>query len=248
MIAEHEQACRDKEFKSLKQREVSKQLEVSCGKRLRDVAPSTGVVQKYGERKAHGNNGKDADNYVHVCDGGHSGDGGEENDERRDDVFAQVSGDHGRENEVQDVAAAGELIAGNGSEGEQNGDDSQYASGLVVARLEQIGDGELGKLARTRRNEVDEEQSRPSAACLPQGSEAMLVCVLRAAEKGSGADPRGQQRKHQDVSGKRSPGHEIVSLCLDAAKLQDGNREQRDNDKAKNGREKVHVLPFNGVT
>ena len=54
------------------------------------------------------------------------------------------------EDEVEDVAAADELVAGDGGVGEEDGDDAEDARGLVVAGFEEVGDGELGELARAR--------------------------------------------------------------------------------------------------
>ena len=68
--------------------------------------------------------------------------------------------------EVQDVSAADELIAGDGGVGEEDGDDAEHAGGLVVAGFEQVGDGELREFARARGDEVDEQRpAHPPADC-----------------------------------------------------------------------------------
>src|SRR6185437_2469881 len=101
--------------------------------------------------------------------------------ERGEDALALDSRD-GWEDEVQDVAAADELVAGDGCIGEENGQDTKHARGLVVARLQQIGDGELRELSGPWSDEIDERETSPSARGLPQGGEAVFVGVLCAAE------------------------------------------------------------------
>ena len=58
--------------------------------------------------------------------------------------------------EMQNVAATDELVAGDRGVGEENGDDAKNTSGLVVAGFEQVGNGELSEFARTRGNEIDD--------------------------------------------------------------------------------------------
>ncbi len=60
---------------------------------------------------------------------------------------------HRRKDQVHDVAAGAELVAGDGRVGEQNRDGPQHARRRVVAGFQQIGNGELRELARTRRDE-----------------------------------------------------------------------------------------------
>ncbi len=117
--------------------------------------------------------------------------------------------------EVEDVAAADELVAGDGGVGEEDGDDAEDAGGLVVAGFEQVGDGELGELAGARRDEVDEREAGPSAAGLPEGGEAVSVGVFCAAEERAGADPAGEQGEDEDEGGEAAAGDEVVGLGSD---------------------------------
>ena len=87
------------------------------------------------------------------------------------------------EDEVEDVSAADELVAGDGGVGEQDGDDAEDAGGLVVAGLEQVGDGVLGEFAGAGRDEEDEQESGPSAGGLPEGDEAVAIGVFGSAEE-----------------------------------------------------------------
>ena len=200
------------------------------------------MMDEDGQRDEHGEGGEQADDDVHVGDRGHAGDGGEDDDEGGDDVLAEVRGDEVGEDEVENVSAADELIAGDGGVGEEDGDDAEHAGGLVVASFEQIGDGELRELARARRDEVDEQQTGPAAAALPERGEAVLVGVLRAAEQRARADPAREQRKDQDKRGQRAPGDEVVGLGLDLAEARERDGEQRNDNEAENNRVKIHVF------
>ena len=134
---------------------------------------------------------------------------------------------------MQDVAAADELIAGDRGVGEEDGDDAEHARGLVVARFEQVGDGELRELAGARSDEVDEQQTGPSAGGLPQRGEAVLVGVLCAAEQRAGADPTGEQREDENERRKRAAGDEVVGLGLYLAEPRERDVEQRQDDQAR---------------
>ncbi len=57
------------------------------------------------------------------------------------------------------VAATLELVAGDADVGEQNGESTQHARGLVIANLKQVGQSELSELAGTGSDEVDEQQA-----------------------------------------------------------------------------------------
>ena len=98
-------------------------------------------------------------------------------------VLAQIGGRCGGKDEVEDVSAADELVAGDAGVGEEDGDNAQHTGGLVVADFQQIGNGELREPARARRDEVDKEQAGPSAAGLPQRGKAVVVGFLRAAQQ-----------------------------------------------------------------
>ena len=104
-------------------------------------------------------------------------------------IFAEVGADDGGEDEVENVAAADELVAGDGGVGEEDGDDAEDAGGLVVAGFEQVGNGELGELAGAGRDEVDKQEPGPAAGPLPQSGKAMFIGIFRAAEKRARANP-----------------------------------------------------------
>ncbi len=118
------------------------------------------------------------DEEVHVRDRRHPGDGGEDDNEACDQVAAQDGSDEVGEDEVQDVAAADELVAGDCGIGQDDGHDAEDAGGLAVAGFEQVGDGELGELAGAGRDKVDEQQPGPSSGALPERDEAVVVGVL----------------------------------------------------------------------
>ena len=65
---------------------------------------------------------------------------------RRHNPQAHFSRNAG-EDQMQDVAAADELIAGDDHVRNNDGDGGQHASSGVVARFKQIGNGELRKMA-----------------------------------------------------------------------------------------------------
>ena len=184
--------------------EVAEELEVGGGEGGANGGPAAGEVHEYGQRDEQGEGGEQADDDVHVGDRGHAGDRGEERDEGGEDAAALDGGD-GREDEVQDVSAADELIAGDGGVGEEDGDDAEDAGGLVVAGFEQVGDGELRELAGAWSDEVDERESSPSAGGLPEGGEAVAVGVLCAAEQRAGADPELSRVKTRTKAGSERP-------------------------------------------
>ena len=68
---------------------------------------------------------------------------------------------------MQHIAAAFELIAGDSDIGEKNCDRPENTGGLVIARHKQVGQGELGKFAGARRDEVDKQQRQPASCGLP---------------------------------------------------------------------------------
>ena len=86
---------------------------------------------------------------------------------------------------MQHVAAALELIAGDADVGKENGEGAEHARRLVVAGLKQVGQRELRELARARRDEIDEQQAKPSAGRLPQRGESVAVGVLSARQRAS---------------------------------------------------------------
>src|SRR5579871_2272020 len=107
--------------------------------------PSSGTVDKDGKSETHGHGGEQADEEVHVGHGGHARNGCEDDNEGGEDVATHDGVDDIREDEVEDVAAANKLVARDGGVGEQDRNDAEDAGGLVVASLEEVGDGELGE-------------------------------------------------------------------------------------------------------
>ncbi len=156
LVAEHEQAGGQEELEALHEREVAEDLKVGGRQRGVDGGPASGMVDQDRQREQHGDGGEQTDDHIHIGDRGHAGNRREDDDEGGDDVAAQLGGDEGGEDEVEDVAAAEKLITGDGGVGEEDGDDAEHTRGLVVAGLEQVGDGELGELAGARRDEIDQ--------------------------------------------------------------------------------------------
>ena len=142
---------------------------------------------------------------------------------------------------MQDVAAADELVAGDGRVGEEDGDYAQHARGLVVPRFEQVGNGELGELARAWSDEVNQQKPGPAAGGLPQSREAVIVGVFRTAQQGARAEPAREQREHQDEGAEAAPGDEVISLGLHAANAQQRDRQEGYNDNAENDRVQCHA-------
>src|ERR1039458_8282529 len=124
---------------------------------------------------------------------------------------------------MKDVAAALELVAGDGHVRDEDGDGAKDPRRLVVARLEEIGKRELGKLASTRRNKVDEQKPQPAAGRLPESGKAVFVGVLSASKERARADPRGEQREHENNGGERAASDQVVGLGLDAEGAEDGH-------------------------
>ena len=143
---------------------------------------------------------------------------------------------------MEDVAAADELVAGDGGVGEEDGDDAEDAGGLIVAGFEEVGDGELGEFAGARGDEVDEQKAGPSAAALPEGYEAVFIGVFGASEEGAGADPAGEQGEDEDEGGQGAAGDEIVGFRLDLAETGERDREEGQDDDGQNGGVEIHVV------
>ena len=205
-----------------------------------DGVPAPGHVGEHGERGDHGECGEQADDDVHIGDGAHAGDGGKQDDEARKDVLALHAGDD-REDEVQNVAAADVLVAGDGSVGEKDREYAEDTGCLVVASLQEVRDGELRELSRARCDEVDEQQAGPAAAGLPQGGEAVFVGVLRAAQQGAGADPAGEQCKDQNESTQAAPSDKVIRLGFYFSEPRERNAQQSDNDDAQDNCVQCHA-------
>ena len=139
-------------------------------------------------------------------------------------------GDGRGKDEVEDVSAANELVAGDGGVGKENCDYAEDARGLVVARFQQVGDGVLGEAACARRDEVDERQTNPATGRLPQGREAVAIGVLRASKQRAGSDPTGEQGEDEDEGGKRAAGDQVVCAGMHLAQARKRDGEQCDDD------------------
>ena len=144
------------------------------------------------------------------------------------------------EDEVKDVPAADELVAGDGGVGKEDGDDAEDAGGLVVAGLEQVGDGVLGEVAGSRRDEVDESEARPSSGRRPKSRKAVTVAVLGRGEERAGADPGTEQSEDQHEGGEGAAGDEVVGLGLDLAETRQRDGEQGEDDEGEDDGVKVH--------
>ncbi len=133
---------------------------------------------------------------------------------------------------MEDVSAADELVGGDGGVGEEYGDDAEDARGLIVAGLEEVGDGVLGKLAGAGGDEVDEEEAGPAAGGLPEGGEAVFVGVFGSAKERAGADPGAEEGEDEDVGGEGAPGDEVVGLGFDLRDAGEGDGEEGEDDDA----------------
>ncbi len=192
LVAQEEEAGGEEELEALDGGEIAEELEVRGRERGVDGRPSAGSVDEDGESEAHGDRGEEADEEVHVGNRRHAGDGGEDDNEGGEDVTAHDGRDGVREDKVEDVSTADELVACDGGVGEQDRDHAEDAGGLVVAGFEEVGDGELGELAGAGSDEVDKQEAGPSSASLPEGDKAVFVGIFGAAEEGAGADPAGE--------------------------------------------------------
>src|SRR5258708_416740 len=119
-------------------------------------------MREDGERDDKRNGGKQADRKIHIGDRAHAGDSGEDDHEGSDDLLTVARGDR-RKDQVQDVAAADELVTGDSGVGEEYGNDAEDARSLVITSLKQVGNGELGELPRAWSNEIDENKTGPTA-------------------------------------------------------------------------------------
>src|SRR6516225_4172781 len=104
-----------------------------------------------------------ADRNIHVCDGRHAGQSGSDDDEERNDVGPKLRRNSIGKDEMEYIAAALELVAGDSDVSEEDGEGAENASGLVVAGFEQIGKRKLGEFAGARGDEVDQQKAQPSA-------------------------------------------------------------------------------------
>ena len=241
LVAEHEEAGGQEEFEGADSGKVAEDLKVRGGKCGGDGRPAAGDVRKNWQRDEQRERGEQADGEVHVGDRGHAGDGGEDDDKGGDDLLPVPRGDGG-EDEVENVAAADELVAGDGGVGEEDGDDAEDAGGLVVAGLEQVGDGELCEFAGAGRDEVDEEKAGPAAGGLPQRGEAVFVGVLGAGKERAGADPRREQREDENEGWKRASGNKVVCLRFYLGDAGKRDNQQGCHDESKNDRVEIHEL------
>jgi hypothetical protein len=101
--------------------------------------PTAGLGQQHGRGYNADDGDQRADGHIHIGDGRHAGHGRGDNDEDGDDPGALLRRQSVGKDEVQHIAAALELIAGDGHVGEEDGDGAEHAGGLVVARLEKVG-------------------------------------------------------------------------------------------------------------
>ena len=135
------------------------------------------------------------------------------------------------EDQVQVIAAAFELVARDADVGEENGEGSQDAGRLVVARFKQVRQRELGELSRARGNEIDQEQPEPAAGRLPERGEAIAVGVFSSGkERSMLADPGSEKCQNEDKCGERSARDQIVGFGFDAGGLIDRHRQELAND------------------
>ena len=189
---------------------------------------------RIGKRHAHRHRRQRADHHIHISDRRHTGNRGKDNHKRGNDVLAQIGRNHGRKNQMQNVAAAGDLVARDRRICEQHRNHTQQPRRLVITRLEQIGNRVLGEVPRPRRDEVDEQQPGPPSATLPQRGETVIVGILRATQQRSRANPRREQREDQHKRRQRPARHQVVSLGFHFAHAGQRYGKQRKDDNPKN--------------
>jgi hypothetical protein len=131
---------------------------------------------------------------------------------------------------VQHIAAAFELVAGDAYIGKENGDRAENACRLVIACFKEVGERELGELAGSRSDEVNQQQSQPSPGGLPQGGKAVAVGIFRSGKERSCSNPRGKEGEYEDCCRQRAPGNEIVGLGFDQRSAKERNAHEHDSD------------------
>ena len=132
------------------QGEIAQHLKVRRGQRGVQASPSAGLEEEHGRGDEADDGDQRADGHIHVGHRRHAGQCRGDDDKDGDDVGAQFRRDGVRKDEVQHVAAALELVAGDADISKEDGDGAEDARGLVVAGLEQVRQGELGELAGAR--------------------------------------------------------------------------------------------------
>ena len=245
LIPQHQQHRGQQQLEPLRQRQIPQHLKVRRRQRVGHAAPAARRVDEKRQRQDHRPRSQQPDEHIHVRHRRHPSDRREHNHERRHDVLAKVRGDHRRKNQVQDVSAADQLIAQDRRVRKKDRNHAQHPRRLAVARLQQIRNRELRKMARARRDEIDQQQPDPSSARQPQRGKPVLVRVLRARQQRTGPDPRRQQREDQHERGQRPPRHQIVCLGLHSAHARERNHQQSQNNCAQNsGVQRGHAHSF----
>ena len=123
--------------------------------------------------------------------------------------------------QMKNVAATLELVGSNGGKSKQDRNRAQNPCSRVVARLQQVGDGELRKLAGPWRNDQDHQQACPASRRLPQRGKAVAEGILSASKQAPRTYPRREQREDQHIPGQRAASHQVVGPGFDFADLAD---------------------------
>ena len=189
------------------------------------MLPAPRTLQKQRHGYDHDQCHETADNQVKIRNGSHPGGCGKHDHERRDDVHSRSGGQRG-ENEMKHVAAADELITRDHCVGNNNGNGAQHARPDIEPQLQQIRHGELCKPPRPPGDEKDHQKARPSARSLPQCHVTVLIRVLATREEAARANPRGEQREHQNGPWQLSPSHEKIGAAVHAQRLHHGGGQQ----------------------
>ena len=199
------------------------------------VAPAANMVEQQGDGDNDGYRDQGADHQVQISHRGHAGGRGKENHEAGDDVHAGGLFNLG-EDEVKNVAAADELVAGDDDAGDYDGDAAKDSGGGIVPGLQQIGNGELGEAAGAAGNEGNQNEAQPTAGGLPERGETIAVGVFGAAKQAARADPGREQREDQHGPRESAAGQHEVGFVANQPGLVDGDgQERRDDDGKDNG-------------
>src|SRR5262245_42404381 len=158
------------------------------------------------------------------------------------DGEAKLVTSHGvevREDQMENVTTAFELVGSNSGESKQDGNRTQHACGSVVTSLQQVRNGELGEFAGFRRHDQNHEQPNPAPRRLPQSGESILESVFCAAEQAAGADPRGEQREYEHVPGQGTSCNQVICFSFYFADLTEADYQQYGHNDGEDNRVQV---------
>jgi len=101
--------------------------------------PTTRLKEEHGRGHDTDHSNQRTNGDIHVGHRRHAGHGRGDDDKCGNEVGSELGSDGRRKNKVQHIAAALELVAGDAYIGEENGQGTQHARGLVVASFKHVG-------------------------------------------------------------------------------------------------------------